>query len=377
MRKYIIKTSIPALIMLMTACHSSDEFSEHVQETKVLIGATIAGNNKTSKADEYYKHDNFIKNRSRIRVVNTVNYSTPDFSDDGDYREYIYTDTDDTGANFFPYKKGATDPGDLIDESFGFDWDKIVPTSSAFVFEAACYPMKYEPFTKIATDQSNQENFWSADLLLAHTRKPLSERYNLLRLKFWHVFSMVRVEIELPIADEDTDSGFPDNTYNGEEITETTIKEIRLNNMQVEYEIDYAASIGSDGLRTVKGKGNKDGVIKMYRLPGTDKTEDGKLYCSFAAIVPTQIIEKDKPLVELTIRTIVGVDSDKKQIIEDKEYIFKPNTAIEMTQAHITVLKLSNNEDTSNPVLISAQIIPWDNAYTEIDLTPTKTLINN
>lgn len=115
----------------------------------------------------------------------------------------------------------------------------------------------------------------------------------------------------------------------------------------------------------------------MYRLPGTDKTEDGKLYCSFAAIVPTQIIEKDKPLVELTIRTIVGVDSDKKQIIEDKEYIFKPNTAIEMTQAHITVLKLSNNEDTSNPVLISAQIIPWDNAYTEIDLTPTKTLINN
>lgn len=377
MRLYIIKISIAAMMAFMVACHSADEFSEQNQEphSRVLFGATIVGSSGSMRgnSDEYYKHDNFIKNRSRIRVVNTVNYSVPDFYDEGNFCEYIYTiETENVEPNFFPYKKGATNPEDLIDENAGFDWDKIIPTSSAFVFEAACYPMRYEPFTKIATDQSSQDNFWSADLLLAHTRKPLSERYNLLQLKFWHVFSMVRVELELPIADFDSDCGFPDNIYNDEgmEIEVPTVKEVRLNNMQVEYEIDYAASIGSDALRTVKGIGSKDGTIKMYRLPGTDKTENKKLYCSFAAIVPTQMIEKDKPLVGFTIRTIVGVDGDKKQIIEEKEYVFKPNTAIEMTQAYITVLKLSNNEDSLEPVLISAETIPWDDAYTEVNLTP-------
>ena len=377
-RHTVIQASLLALLAC-GACSKSDQGPGGYPENsgKLAIAATVESGTRAGGDDESYKHNRFIKDRSVIRIVNTVNYAIPDFTDGAGYCEYIYTtegvDWDDNQPNFMPMIKGTT-LGDIerIDENGGFDWDMITPTSNAFIFEAACYPMDYSYFDAITTDQSSQENFWSADLLLAHTRKPLTERYDLLKLKFWHVFSMIRVELSLPIADADADSGFPEDKDDNK-----TVKSVSLCGMYVTYTTRYAESIANYGQRTVVG--TADGGrqnITMYRLPGKDNISEvnGQRYlnCMFAAIVPTQQIRTQTTLLELNINTIVGFESGSmdQQKVEEKTYVFQPSVPIDMTQGHITVLQLTSDQETGFPILLNATVKPWNEAYTEVDLTP-------
>lgn len=377
MKRYVSRIAILALLVC-GACHSSDQYLDQdcQDKSRLAVSAVMEGSEEATGSSDYYKHDRFILNRSIIRVVNTVNYSVPDFKN-GEYYDYIYTEEgiswDDNQPNFRPLKAGTVfGDENRVDPEGGFDWDRIVPTSNAFIFEAACYPMNYEPFDAVATDQSDVEGFWSADLLLAHTRKPLNERYELLKLKFWHVFSMIRVELKLPVAESNADSGFPEGTDN-----DKTVKSISLTGMYVTYNVRYAESIESNASRTVVG--TSDGGrqnISMYRLPGEDKVteeeENGRRYlnCVFAAIVPTQQIRTQETLLTLCINTIVGVNEDMSKKIEKRTYVFQPKTAIDMRQGYITVLKLTADEKSLNPVLLSAEVNPWSEAYTEVDLTP-------
>lgn len=381
MKRYVSRIAILALLVC-GACHSSDQYLDQdcQDKSRLAVSAVMEGSEEATGSSDYYKHDRFILNRSIIRVVNTVNYSVPDFKN-GEYYDYIYTKEgiswNDNQPNFRPLKAG-TDFGDenRVDPEGGFDWDRIVPTSNAFIFEAACYPMNYEPFDAVATDQSDVEGFWSADLLLAHTRKPLNERYELLKLKFWHVFSMIRVELKLPVAESNADSGFPESVPGDTDGDKReTVESISLTGMYVTYNVRYAESIESNASRTVVG--TSDGGrqnISMYRLPGEDKVteENGRRYlnCVFAAIVPTQQIRTQETLLTLCINTIVGVNEDMSKKIEERTYVFQPKTAIDMRQGHITVLKLTADEKSLNPVLLSAKVNPWSEAYTEVDLTP-------
>lgn len=381
MKGYVSRIAILALLVC-GACHSSDQYLDQdcQDKSRLAVSAVMEGSEEATGSSDYYKHDRFILNRSIIRVVNTVNYSVPDFKN-GEYYDYIYTEEgiswDDNQPNFRPLKAGTVfGDENRVDPEGGFDWDRIVPTSNAFIFEAACYPMKYVPFDAVATDQSDVERFWSADLLLAHTRKPLNERYELLKLKFWHVFSMIRIELELPVAESNADSGFPESVPGDtDNDKKETVKSISLTGMYVTYNVRYAESIESNASRTVVG--TSDGGrqnISMYRLPGEDKVteKNGRRYlnCVFAAIVPTQQIRTQETLLTLCINTIVGVNEDMSKKIEERTYVFQPKTAIDMRQGHITVLKLTADEKSLNPVLLSAEVNPWSEAYTEVDLTP-------
>lgn len=382
MKRYVSRIAILALLVC-GACHSSDQYLDQdcQDKSRLAVSAVMEGSEEATGSSDYYKHDRFILNRSIIRVVNTVNYSVPDFKE-GEYYDYIYTEEgiswDNNQPNFRPLKAGTVfGDENRVDPEGGFDWDRIVPTSNAFIFEAACYPMKYVPFDAVATDQSDVEGFWSADLLLAHTRKPLNERYELLKLKFWHVFSMIRIELELPVAESNADSGFPESVPGDTDGDKReTVESISLTGMYVTYNVRYAESIESNASRTVVG--TSDGGrqnISMYRLPGEDKVtvENGRRYlnCVFAAIVPTQQIRTQETLLELRINTIVGFDGGMNtQKIVEKTYVFQPKTAIDMRQGHITVLKLTADEKSLNPVLLSAKVNPWSEAYTEVDLTP-------
>lgn len=382
MKGYVSRIAILALLVC-GACHSSDQYLDQdcQDKSRLAVSAVMEGSEEATGSSDYYKHDRFILNRSIIRVVNTVNYSVPDFKE-GEYYDYIYTEEgiswDDNRPNFRPLKAGTVfGDENRVDPEGGFDWDRIVPTSNAFIFEAACYPMKYEPFDAVATDQSDVEGFWSADLLLAHTRKPLNERYELLKLKFWHVFSMIRVELKLPVAESNADSGFPESVPGDTDGDKReTVESISLTGMYVTYNVRYAESIESNASRTVVG--TSDGGrqnISMYRLPGEDKVteENGRPYlnCVFAAIVPTQQIRTQETLLTLCINTIVGFDGGMNtQKIVEKTYVFQPETAIDMRQGHITVLQLTADEKSLNPVLLSAEVNPWSEAYTEVDLTP-------
>ena len=381
----VLKPMLPVLATALLACACSSggigEDARVPESGRGIMAATVENLSKSDPDDDEYLHNNFILDRSVIRVANTVNYAAPDFTDGtGGYYEYVYTTEgigwDDNLPNFFPLLKGSEfGDEDRVDENGGFDWSTIVPTSNAFVFEAACYPMKYEYFDRVATDQSTKENFWSADLLLAHTRQPLADRYELLKLRFWHVFSMVRIVLELPIADADDDSGFPADNTGGLR----TVESVTLNGMYVTYETRYTESIDNNAMRTVAGTdagGRQD--ISMYRIPEKDGTvtNGGTEYqkCEFAAIVPVQQIRTQNTLLTLKIRTITGFSGEdmSEQKIESKEYVFVPSGTIDMMQGHVTVLRLVTASDSQEPVLVGAEVEDWNTSYTDVDLTPVQ-----
>lgn len=366
------KRHIIPICMLLAACSSNETLPttdvEPEQSTNVTFSASISkGGNISRTDDETYKHNQFILDRSRIRVVNTVNYSTPDFTDASEgetpeYKEYIYTEEgisyNDNQINFTPYEEN------------GFNWNNIRPTAASFIFEAACYPMEYKYFSEVAADQSTLENFWKADLLLAHHAQPLSQRYDLVKLKFHHVFAMVRVEIDLPISDPYDAGGFP----------EDAITKVELVNMKVGYHVDYTSSITNDGCRKVSASGNATANISMYRLNPDDEpyTEGGirKQHYEYCGIVPVQSI-MGKDLVRFTIRTYTSeVNSDGQSVIdENKTYIFHPGsednpTTIQLSQEYITVLNLSVTHTPQQTILLNAHIQPWEDAYTEMDMYP-------
>ena len=364
-RKYII----PVLLLCFTACTSEEETNTvPVADKAVGFSAAINGGSSTraDEANDEYLHQYFLNEdkeggrQSRIRVINTVNYSTPDFTDVTQYKEYAYVGAGDgtdveTKPNFEPVSEGG-----------GFDWDEISPTAASFVFEAACYPNSYEPFTEVAIDQSNITNFLKADLLLAHHRQDLSARYDLVKLKFWHAFAMIKVIVKLDVAPPTLAGGFPQDA----------ITEARLVNRQRGYTVDYTSAIDNDGLRHATATGDDNTPIKMLQLSKKDKTEPGGtviqqeyVYCG---IIPAQDIAVNEALVEFTIKTYSGnqVDGEVEEA-QPKEYVFTRTTQnIQIQAAHITVLTLGVVQKVPEMIYLGAEVQKWGERYTDMVLEP-------
>lgn len=366
-QKYILP-----IYLLLAAC-SSEEAVNNLPETQptdtaVSFSANIHGNMSRSGDEsgleiDDYLHQHFIKNKSRIRIVNTVNYSVPDFNTPGQYEEYVYkgegNETKETEPypNFTPYKE--EDP-----DNEGFDWNEITPTANHFVFEAVCYPLGYEPFDEVQDDQSTIENFWKSDLLLAYHWQDLNERYKMVELYFHHAFAMIRVEVDLPISHMQQDKGgFPPNA----------VQNVKLVKIQRGYEVDYTSAVDNDSLRPIRVTG-EDESIEMLQIkePDEDNTEtQSYVYCG---ILPAQEIENGKELVEFSILTYPGERDDTEESewakAEPKTYYFTPTTNFSLEQEHITTLKLTYDHEEPEIIQVSASISEWGNWYTGMVLEP-------
>lgn len=368
------KKHIIPVLLLLAACTSEETInnSPEIQPTDTAVGFSASiGGGSPSRADEEeddeYLHKDFINEgeggrQSRIRIVNTVNYSVPDFTDATQYKEYAYTgdgteNWDSNEANFTPWQEGG-----------GFNWNEIRPTAASFVFEAACYPNSYEPFETVPTDQSEKiEDFLKADLLLAHHRQDLDARYDLVKLRFYHAFAMIRVKIELPVTGPQVKGGFPSQA----------IQEVRLENMKVGYDIDYTSAIDNNGLRPVSAsEAGTASDIKMYPLKyaqsstESSSTVESYVYCG---IVPEQTIAEGSTLVSFSINTYPGTQNENNEWdgAEPREYIFvRRNQNIRIRQAYITDLQLGIKVDVPETILLNAEVQPWAERSTEMPLEP-------
>ncbi len=364
-QKYILP-----ICFLLAAC-SSEEAVNNLPDTQptdtaVSFSANIHSAMSRSGGDteldiDDYRHQHFIKDKSRIRIVNTVNYSVPDFNTPDEYEEYVYTgegnETEETEpySNFTPYT-GENPTND------GFDWNEITPTANHFIFEAVCYPLGYEPFDEVQEDQSTIENFWKSDLLLAYHWQDLDERYEMVELYFHHAFSMIRVKVDLPISMPQDEGGFPSNA----------VQSVKLVKIQRGYEVDYTSAVDNDGLRPVRVTG-EDESIQMLQIEGPDENNTETQSYVYCAILPAQEIENGKELVEFSILTYPGepdpADGEWKEAVE-KTYYFTPTTNFSLEQEHITTLKLTYDHEVPEIIQVSASISDWGDWYTGIVLEP-------
>lgn len=363
-QKYILP-----ICLLLAAC-SSEEVTNNLpvtepDDTAVSFSANISGN--SSRSDDAsgvddYLHQQFIKDQSRIRIVNTVNYSVPQFDDPAEYEEYTYQGNGEDSEETTPYPNFRP-----TTEGEGFDWNRISPTANHFVFEAVCYPLAYKHFDKVQSDQSTIDNLWKSDLLLAYHWQDLDERYKIVELHFRHAFAMVKVEADLPISMPQDAGGFPRNA----------VTSVRLVKIQRGYEVDYTSAVDNNRLRPVQATGEEES-IEMYQIEGPDENNPNTQSYTYCGILPAQGIEssedgRPKELVEFTILTypgepIEGTDQWKEPV--EKTYYYVPQDNFSLVQEHITTLKLTYNHEVPEIIQVGASIEEWGNWYTGIVLEP-------
>lgn len=333
-------------LLAINAC-SSEKIApdgETEQSIDVHLAASISESDNNSRSDNNTYIKTAFTTDDKIRLVNTVFFNTPDFTNENTIFTYV-------GAENNKYKftqSGQSSTTDGSDDT-GITWNDFSPTSFVYMFEAVYYPGN-EPFSSVPSDQSNVENFKKADLLIAHHRMPLEDRYKDIELTFHHAFAMVRVEATVPTGV----GGLPKNA----------IQEASMINVQTAYHVDYTATILNNELRTVYGiedENNPRKDVTMWLQSIKENTAKKTQTYTFLGIIPVpnpndpnepEIVQDD------FIRFKVKVD-DKTT----KTYRFVPKeNAIHLEQAHITVLKLQLGKNGVLPLLLSAEIAPWTQA---------------
>lgn len=320
--KYVM---LYAGLLAISAC-TSEEFSpdDADRNADVCLTATVAGSEAASRAGESYIKTAFT-NKDEIRLANATFFGKPDF---GDNTIYSFTEKGTEWDEFTPANGNSV------------TWNDFSPTSFVYMFEAIYYPGN-KKFDEVPTEQIDETVFKKADLLLAHHRMSLDERFGKIYLTFHHAFAMVRVEAVVPIGA----GGLPQNA----------VQSAFLKNVQTGYAVDYTSTIQNDGLRTVTGYGDPEDVKMWLQSKTVNSSKKTQTYI-FLGIIPVpqeQISGTD--FVHFTVK-VNNVD---------KTYRFVPggdNKSISLRQAHVTILKLKLGTNGDLPLLLDAEIKPWTEA---------------
>ncbi|MBS6470255.1 MAG: fimbrillin family protein [Bacteroides sp.] len=317
--KYIM---LYAGLLAITAC-SSEEFSsdETDRDAEVCLAVSVSGSEAASRAGESYIKTAFAS-EDQIRLVNTKFFGEPTFDDN---TIYSYKEKGTEWDEFTPLNENSV------------TWNDFSPTSFVYMFEAIYYPGN-NPFDYVPTDQNSEENFKKADLLLAHHRMSLDERFKEIYLTFHHAFAMIRVEAIVPIGT----GGLPQNA----------IQSASLKNVQTKYKIDYTSTIQNDALRTVTGQGPLTHVTMWLQSKQVNSSDKTQTYI-FLGIIPVpqqQIVGTDFVHFKVKVNNT------------EKIYRFVPDKSISLRQAHVTILRLKLGTNGDLPLLLDAEIKPWTEA---------------
>lgn len=388
--KNILSRLLPmsALCLAISACTSDREADEPVRsDGSVRFSAMLSnagadnGVEIGTRADEGDSQSDYLNLRfnegDRIRVAyTTVENQTPDFETDGKYYEYERDEEKSNDGKW--YYKYAFTPY----ENNGFRWSDLPVYGNSYVLEAAFYPCAYDPDFFVAkdskgdnikddegnnkntvpvdqhgTDNNGHKILKKTDLMLAHHRKHVSEYGNEIELKFRHVFSMINVSLTVPIYDQTTYTGFP------EPESDTDIPKGCLTNLRTEFAANYHASVSSDDIIQVSATG--DAVNEIVMCPASynvDSETEKTITYHYLVIIPKQQIDAsgEKPLLRFYMK-----DAADKNVT----YRFTPNnTSIMLEQGYVTQINLILPRKSTNPILVSATLAPWTQAYSDMIL---------
>lgn len=369
-----------ALCLAMSACTADREADEPVRsdgpvhfsamlsnagaDNGVAIGTRATDEISDNQAD--YLNLQF-QDGDRIRVAyTTADKQTPNFTDKNEYYEYERGNEKSNDGHY--YHKYAFTPWS---ESSGFRWIDLPAWGNSYVLEAAFYPCDYNPsFFKtdnntyaVPTDQSGEDKctptphkiLKKTDLMLAHHRKHVSEYGNEIELKFRHVFSMIHVSLTVPIVD-DNGSGFH------EPKSDSDIPKGCLTNLCPGFAANYHVSVSSDDIIQVSATGKAVDEITMCPSSYFVNPEEKTITYHYLVIIPKQQIDAsgETPLFRFYMK-----DGNNKEV----KYRFIPNnTSIMLEQGMVTQINLILPRVSVNPILVSATLAPWTQAYSDMIL---------
>lgn len=362
--KYIFLAIFP---FVWTACSQGVEEEDTPSATpfpglgKGEVGFGIVGQAGIPGKEEDYRHSNFIHNKSYLRIYNNTG-STLDFTDDADYKWYVYDDSLSvrTGGNYNFRPLGGR----------GFLWSELkISTGYGYIFDAVVFPHFQKYKNTVSINQNKSEEFLASDILMAHHVQGSEDVGKKVALKFFHVLSMLKIDIYVPKYDAATNTGFPKDS----------LSDVVLPNLYTKFKFDASSSVSSDAAPTVTTEKENQATISMLSLDdaGLTKIEEGNdsgkgegeahncyIY-HYAAILPVQAIGDNTELIRLKLKTKDGIS---------KAFSYKPKPAggsqsnISFEAGKITNLKLAINEEGNKAFLIKAEVQPWEDARTDMSL---------
>lgn len=384
MKKVTSHILLCCLLLLLLGSCSADEHADVAplpplppEETHAVQFRTTVGGKNTSGAYE----EEYFKVGDEIRICCPVSHATPDFST-GSPSMYVYkydqTETETTDWSQWPYHfvPKETDGG--------FDWRFLQPSSIYYVFEALHFPAR-EPFTnnRVPAEQdtpstynetdgsfSEARGLDAADMLIAHHRQTLLNARLTVPLTFYHAFAMVEVTVELPVHWSAKEGAFPPNA----------LKKVYMNDMLLEYEVNYSATISSDGLRKVRVPTDPKNPGKDWEKEREDVTM--RLISCKPEITDATPIPDDEESKEDLIQTYIfrGIVPEQNFINSGHDFIFfevqKYNSQapvlyrftvrdeqhqLTLESSKILSLHLCVDENTNpnNVVAVTADVKPW------------------
>lgn len=366
-----------------TACTSSDPVGTDLPgaDGPVRFSATISRNSPATRTPsktpggtrrggditwDLNKRNLKFEEGDVIWVANTnTAQRIPEFDkEDGNYFKYIYVKETET---FSPSEEGQY--SNYVKCEFapydgnGFQWSQLRLLGSSYRLEGAFYPGDYKHFEAVSPDQREPDEFKKNDLLLAHHLQPISQWGKEVHLRFQHVFSLIWLQLELPLYEDVNMTGFP----------EQTAPLSALANIQTAYDVNYSASISSDGMPDVNSTGEETEHLYMLYAgkDGEVQKEDGPWQTyHFLAIIPTP---KQGSIANGTTFARFKLLNKEKTDTTDEQYGYYSYTptqgsSINVKQGHVTQVQLRMKRDIHQPILIKAEIKPWTSSYSDIIL---------
>ncbi|WP_018669235.1 hypothetical protein [Bacteroides gallinarum] len=339
--KYII---LFAGLSLLGACTSEETVSgegggeSENAEFRLFASRAGTGIEINTRADDI--NSTTFKEGDRIRFANTLYFNQPNFSEEKAIFTYAQQTNTKDGHTYYKFTQNSNGRNTL-------NWNNFSPTTYVYTFEASYLP-DGEYLEEVAADQDaeNGKGFWGSDLMLAHHRMPLEERFGDIYLDFRHIFVMVRVILATPLGA----LGLPQDA----------VKSATLQNVQRNFKVDYVTTIPNNGLRTVTGTG-EGSEVKMWQY---DSSVSGETQTyTFLGIIPSP--DSNHTITNNDfVRFVVRYDDDT-----EKTYRFVPDEdgGLVLEAGHIVTLKVELKEDVLK-MPVKAEIIPWEEATAEMPL---------
>lgn len=333
--------------------------------------ATRAGENvKDSPLYDY-----FIDGRSVIMISQRSNNMSINFNP---YTETTENDQTVTVPNKNLYKYVYyTNPSADWEAGFNFqplnnssalDWDLIAsngPLNSDYALGALFYPVDYEVFNAVQSDQSSYDDLLRSNVLGAwHRTNELKSR---LRFRFFHLMSAARVTILIPDWDPADNSGFGENAA----------QSAYMLKMKREFSIDWpiqnteespVPQILSDAEPTdikmyLESVSNEVETVNLSSINSSFPDQEERIRrATFVILFPPQQPTTEGPAMRFFLNTMGGAEKRYVWYSNDFSESFYRNTIINL------ILYLPRTEN--NAILIKSYIVPWTEAESEFNVYP-------
>lgn len=344
----------------------------------------------------FISNNNFINDKTRIRV-RLVGTSEDGWDFSGNYFEYIYDQQleqeskAENPARIFNFKPwtdnsyaGSVGPGVTWSNLTQYTSNNIIPIYAALFGKT----YSFANARSISEDQDTADDMLSNDVMLAYHEIGSSEQQEgYFQLKLYHVYSMLVIQVQIPIYHPDDGLGFDktniDTTFRIDQVgntseelrVDTPIEELEVVQKQLSITYETPSSNQSPEVAIDNNSSSEPKDLRMCLLAVYPPEDDpdpnyaGRQVQKYlyACILPPS--SSSSSSIRLRVKN-AATQTEERYTSNLFTSPGSSTDAFRLIQGHITCLSLTLSRGANSPVLVKGEVLPWGTANAELGLVP-------